>query len=87
MSSPETREVSISTDPSSGGPKWRAEHRDGRYLFYGPHSSYLFYSCGRETWDGAIMEARKRWNDMDPVRRNRWWGPDGRYAKIERGAG
>jgi len=75
----ETRHVHI--DVAGLGPEWVAERWGRRYLFIGPlPGRTLFYSDEHDTWDAAILEARRRWNAMDTVRRANWYGPQGRYT-------
>jgi hypothetical protein len=61
---------------------WRVEHPRGRYLFIGPEpGKMLFTSLQAANWDSALGLARKLWFEMDPAKRDAWYGPKGKYAK------
>lgn len=67
------------------GNTWTVERWGGRYAFIGPDpGTMLFTSVGARSWSSAIGEARQQWDDMDRITRDKWYGPDGHYAKMAR---
>ena len=81
----ETRKVTVAPGANQG-PAFTIERWGGRFLVYGPHARMLFTSYAADSWTTAIAEARKLWARMDRVRRDKWHGPDGKYAKMQREA-
>lgn len=77
----------VPVEMGSRGPCWRVERWGGRYLFIGPEPGLaLFTSLGAPGWDDAVMQARRRWNEMDSKRRATWYGPRGRFTHLGKDA-
>lgn len=62
--------------------QWRGERWGGRYLFIGPlPGKHLWHSVEARSWIEASNDARLRWEKADPVKRNIWYGPAGRFTQ------
>ena len=69
--------------PHLAGNRWRVERHRKSFLFIGPEPGrLLFTSVEAHSWSDAIGKARDKWNSMDAARRERWYGPNGVYAKM-----
>jgi hypothetical protein len=61
---------------------WLTWRYGARYLFIGPRpGAFLFESVDANSWAEAIACARHRWNKVDEIRRDRWYGDTGRYTE------
>ncbi len=53
-----------------------------RYLFHGPLPGKMLFTSSGGPLTNAIADARKQWREMDPERREKWYGAKGVYAKL-----